>query len=428
MEPQTIITLYAVLLAAVTAAEQLLLQLNLQRAKKQGGTVPPEFQDSIPSEVLRRSTRYTISRGRLARISELTSRSLLLVLALTGLPGPMLSFWTAHLPGSIRPGLALIVSLSLLIGLVELPFSLYGQFRIEDRFGFNRMTLGLFLADLLREALLSLLIGLPLLALLFLFVETTGDLWWVIGFGITAGLQILLTLVYPLWIAPLFNRFSPLQEGSLRDRLLALAQRAHFPVQGIYIMDGSRRSRHSNAYFTGFGRSRRIVLYDTLTEQLTEDQLEGVLAHEIGHWKKKHILTGFLLSLAAMAAVFFLLHRFLEWDALFLAFGLDGSSPAAAFALGLYFFSPFLVLLTPAASLFTRRHEYQADQYSADLTGHPEYLKNGLIRLSKNNLSNLNPHPAYSFVYYSHPTVSERIRALEGAAPGKRKTKRDKEN
>lgn len=416
MQPETILTVYVILLLAVTAGEQVLLQLNLRRTKKHGDSVPPEFRDFISPEAFRKSSRYTLSRGRLARVSELVTRALLVGMALTGLPGPILAFWTGILPGNLMPGLALIVSLSLILGLVQLPFTLYGQFRIEDLFGFNRMTPGLFLADLLKEALLSLAIGLPLLSLLFLFVETAGDLWWIIGLGITAGVQFLLTLIYPLWIAPLFNRFTPLEEGSLRSRLMNLASQADFPVRGIYIMDGSRRSRHSNAYFAGFGRARRIVLYDTLTEQLTDEQLEGVLAHEIGHWKKKHILTSFILSLAALTGIFYLLHLFLGWEALFTAFGLPGSSPAAAFALGIYFFSPFLVILTPLFSLFTRRHEYQADRYSAELTEHPEYLQEGLLRLSRNNLSNLIPHPAYSFFYYSHPTVSERIRVLDTAA------------
>lgn len=411
--PAFLIRTYVIILLVITLLEEGLLFLNLTYTKGRGKTLPPFFEGRISPDLFFRSIRYTLDRGRLAAVSELAEKLLLLGIAWFGLCRPLSTLMHHLFPGNILPGLALLGALGLLAETVSLPFTLIRQFRIEAAYGFNRMTIKNFLTDLLKGLILSLLLGAPLLALLLLFIEHTGPWWWIIGLGVTAAFQTILMLLYPLVIAPLFNRFRPLEEGELRDRLTALAQKADFPLQGIYVMDGSRRSNHSNAYFTGFGRSRRIVLYDTLIEQLTPEELEGVLAHEIGHWKKKHILGHYLRALLFLAAGFCFLNQMISWEALYSAFGLVPGETSGILVIGLFFLPPLGFLLTPLFSGITRRQEYQADSYAAALTGTPDPLKEALMKLSRGNLSNLIPHPLYSFFYYSHPTVAERIKHLE---------------
>ena len=340
----------------------------------------------------------------------------------TGVLG-RLDHWLFHWlqgRGIASPLLAGILYILLLVwasSLLTLVVRLYGQFVIEARFGFNNTTWRTFLLDQVKSALLTVILGVPLLLGLFWFMAATGTRWWLYAFCFIAGFQLLVNYLYQPLIAPLFNKFQPLADGSLQRRLVELAARLRFRVRSVLVMDGSRRSRHSNAYFAGFGGAKRIVLYDTLLTALDETQVEAVLAHEIGHEKRhhvtKHLITSLLLTLAGLWLMSVLLHQ----PALFAAFGfhLAGvgapSSHAALVILSLLA-GPAGFFMQPLASAWIRRHEYEADRYAVRATGGAEALAGALITLSRDNLSNPNPHPWYSAYHYSHPTLVERLRAL----------------
>ena len=300
---------------------------------------------------------------------------------------------------------------SFLSGILSLPLELYETFRLEARFGFNQTTTGTFWLDKLKGLLLALVIGVPFLYALLAFVIYTGALWWLWAALFVIAFQLALTIIYPLLIAPLFNKFTPLAEGELKQRLEELARQCAFAVRGIFVMDGSKRSAHSNAYFTGLGRARRIVLYDTLIKQMSVPELAAVLAHEIGHYKKKHILKMLALSSVLTLCGFYVLSLLLYWKPLYAAFRLG----APSVPMGLLVFSLIAGHLAfwakPFFSWLSRKYEYQADAYAAGQAGAAP-METALIKLFEKNLSTLLPHPLYSAYHYSHPTLAERIRAL----------------
>jgi STE24 endopeptidase len=300
-----------------------------------------------------------------------------------------------------------------MFSLFSLPFSLYRQFVIEERFGFNRMTWKLLLLDISKGALLSIIIMTPLLYGLFWFMDRAGNFWWIYAFAGFSLFQLVVMILYPTLIAPLFNKFSPLEEGSLKEKILALARKLDFRTSGIFVMDGSKRSSHSNAYFTGIGHAKRIVLFDTLVRQMDEEQLTAVLAHEIGHEKANHVKKRFAVSLLASLAGFYILSLLLDYTPLFQAFGFDNPSYHAAVVILSFCAGPVTFFLQPLLAVLSRRHEYEADRFSVEATSSASGLKGALVRLSQKNLSNLTPHPWYSFYHYSHPTLAERISAME---------------
>jgi len=363
-----------------------------------------------------RSQRYAWNRGRLALWANTAQAAVALGLLLSGGLGGLQRLWARALPG---PGLAelagilLVFSVSLVFAAAALPFSLYGQFVVEARFGFNRMTPGLFILDLLKGLALSLGLGSPLLYLAFRLVKAS-PLWWLWAFLATSALQLLLAVLYPRLIAPLFNRFSPLPQGEVREQVEGLARRLGFRVRAISLVDGSRRSTHGNAYFAGLGRARRIVLFDTLLASLSPAQVAAVLAHEIGHQKKLHVPLRLAGTLAAGFAVFWLMGRALAFEPLFRAFGLAGGAAAApaAVVLLLFYAGPLALALRPLASWASRRQEHAADRYAYVEAGCGESFTEALLALARSNLANPAPHPWASFYFASHPTVLERVRAL----------------
>ncbi len=302
---------------------------------------------------------------------------------------------------------------SLFFSLVELPISLYRTFEIEERFGFNKSTLKLWVFDRLKGVILSGIIATPLLLALFWFMDRAGPWWWVYASVTVVLFQLVLVYVFPVWIAPLFNKFTPL-EGVLSDRIVALSEKLGFKIAGVFSMDGSRRSGHGNAYFTGFGGSKRIVLFDTLIQQMTEDQVLAVLAHEIGHQKMGHVKKMLFVSCVMTVLGFWAVSLGMNTGALYTAFGFERSSSHAALIIFSFLSGPVLFFASPLFSALSRRHEYQADKYAREAMGESVSLSRALIVLSKNNLSNLTPHPLYSAVHYSHPTLIERLRALQG--------------
>jgi STE24 endopeptidase len=364
-----------------------------------------------------RSVAYTLARSRLALAAGgLTTVGAVALVAsgalgalervLKGLPGPPL-----------LSGVGFVLAVALIFRLAAVPFGLYSQFVVERRFGFSAMKPRLWLADFIKGLVLSAAILGPSSAGLLLLMDRAGRMWWLLAAGLGIVLEVLLVVVYPTLIAPLFNRFTPLPEGDLRSRVLGLAAKLGYGVRGIYVMDASRRSRHTNAYFTGLGRSRRIVLYDTLMERVGVEETLAVLAHEIGHARLGHVWKGLVLQCAAMTAGLWVVARLVGHGPLYLAFGLGGATAASALVILALCAGPFTFLLQPLVSLWSRRHEYAADAYSRVALGSGAPLVSALFRLATDNLSNLSPHPLYSFYHYTHPTLAERVAALEASGP-----------
>jgi len=414
---QGIARVVAVLMAAIWLTRRILDTLNLSSIKKHQGKIPAElqklgFQDEEKAE---KSAQYSAEKLRFGQFADswdtLISAALLFSGMLGWADGILQRLFTEK---PLTASVAFMVLLFLFSHALEFPFRVYQTFHLEGKWGFNKSTWGLFIADELKGLILGAVIGIPLLYAFFAFIKYTGDAWWIWALLFIGGFQILLMLVYPFWIAPLFNKFDPLPDGELKTKLMELAEKTDFPVQDIMVMDGSRRSGHSNAYFTGMGKFRRIVLYDTLVEQLSVDELCGVLAHEIGHNKKKHTVFLLLLNLLLMGLGLWLMSLLLTWEPLFAAFGMQPSAHGALFLVttlsGMVGF-----VLSPLPHILSRTFEYQADAYAATHTGTKD-LSTALISLTRENLSNLFPHPIYSFFYYSHPTVPERIRAMENAS------------
>ena len=411
MKPQEILILFLSLFFLELIWEQFLLWLNLRHARSCKDN-PPELAVEIwGRQDCQRAIDYSRSKTLLAVVSSLVSSGLVLLLVLSGWLGSLESRVSSLAVGPILQGILYVYLISLIFGVVSLPTTIYAQFVIEARYGFNRMTWKLFILDGLKSLLVSFVLMTPLLALLFVLIRA-GTLWWLWGFILFTAFQLVMIVLYPKVIAPLFNKFTLLEEGSLKEKVEALADRLGFKTRGIFVMDGSKRSRHSNAYFSGLGRVKRIVLFDTLIRSLEEDQVAGVLAHEIGHEKLGHILKRLALSVSSGLLGFWLLSLLLNYSPFFEAFGFSGTSPQAVLVLVMFVSGPFTFYLKPLFSWWSRRHEYQADHFVKSRTRYGKAFQTALKRLSKDNLSNPVPHPLYSFYHYSHPTTLERIRAL----------------
>ncbi len=411
MKPQAILILFLSLFFLELIWEQFLLWLNLRHARSCKDN-PPELAVEIwGRQDYQRAVDYSRSKTYLAVISSLVGSGLVLLLVSSGWLGTLESWVSSLAVGTILQGILYVYLISLIFGVVSLPTTIYAQFVIEARYGFNRMTWKLFILDGLKSLLVSLVLMTPLLALLFVLIRA-GTLWWLWGFILFTAFQLVMIVLYPKVIAPLFNKFTPLEEGSLKEKVQALADHLGFKTRGIFVMDGSKRSRHSNAYFSGLGRVKRIVLFDTLIRSLEEDQVAGVLAHEIGHEKLGHILKRLALSVSSGLLGFWLVSLLLNYSPFFEAFNFSGPSPQAVLVLVMFVSGPFTFYLKPLFSWWSRRHEYQADHFVKSRTRYGKAFQTALKRLSKDNLSNPVPHPLYSFYHYSHPTTLERIRAL----------------
>ncbi|MCK5735641.1 MAG: M48 family metallopeptidase [Spirochaetaceae bacterium] len=387
--------------------------LNINSSLKNRGRIPEAFKESVDEKTYRRSVEYTLRKGRFGLLSSLEGRALVLIVLFTGAAGALdslLSSW--HLP-LYWHGLLFLGLSSAALGLAGLPSSLYSRFVIEEEFGFNTMSARDYFGDMLKQMPIGIVILMILLAGLYGALAWTGGWWWLAAWGFWMIFQLLMVVLYPLVIAPIFNKFEPLPEGSLKKRLSALAERCGFSNKGIFVMDGSRRSRHSNAYFTGLGKFRRIVIYDTLVESLGEEELEAVLAHEIGHWNFGHIRKRLMVSFISSLGMFALVGILLKWKPLFTAFGFTMPSLHALLFWLIFFSGPLTALISPLSNIWSRKHEYQADRFAVEQTENNQYMKGALLKLSKDNLSNMTPHPAYSFWHYSHPALSERLEALD---------------
>lgn len=419
MSAMTILIVFILLFSFEFLWELLLTLLNIASVRRNRAVVPVRFRGAVPEETYRRSAEYTLAKSRFSIMVQAITSALTLTVVVSGLLGRfdlLLGGLSLH---RYLHGVLYVLGAAGVSGLVSLPFAWHSQFGIEQRFGFNRMTPALFLADVIRSILVSVALAVPVLLGLFLFMDTAGGLWWLYAAVFVTVLQLALTVLYPLVIAPLFNTFTPLPEGSLREKIEDLARGLEFKTNGIFVMDSSRRSKHSNAYFTGIGKAKRIVLYDTLVNGFSEDEVVSVLAHEIGHEKMRHVVKRLAVSTVLTFLMFRLLALVLPYEPLYRAFGFAAPSYHALLVILALASGPLTFAFTPLFSFWSRKHEYEADRFAAEAAGTPRHLTGALLRLGTENLSNLTPHPLYSFYHYSHPTLAERLAALESAGKGK---------
>ncbi len=400
--------IFLLLLALGTLLQLWLLQRHLVHVARHRNQVPDAFAGKVALEEHQRAADYTRAKGSLARVDILLGSLLLLLWTLGGGIDQLDSVWRAFGWSAIPTGLALFFTFFFINSLLELPVSLARTFRLEAAFGFNRTTPGQFFKDRLLGMLLGALLGGPLLAVILWLMQRAGDSWWLAAWAVWMAFSLGLTWAYPRLIAPLFNRFEPLAEGETRERIQRLLQRCGFTSDGIFVMDGSKRSSHGNAYFTGFGKNKRIVFFDTLLERLSVDEVEAVLAHELGHFRHRHVLKQMalmaLLSLAGMALLGWLSGQTWFYNDL----GINEPSDAAALLLFMLALPVFTLFFTPLGSYLSRRYEFEADDYAMSQTG-GEFLMRALVKLYRDNASTLTPDPLYSLFHDSHPPAPVRI-------------------
>lgn len=415
---QFVIVLFLIFFALEFLVESILNEMNLGHVRRrlEQQKVPDFFEGKIGLVNYQRSVDYTVAKGRFQRWAEVYG-ALVALYVLFGGVLPYLDRLSqdmgAYFPvGTQATGILFCLSIGLSFSILSLPTDLYSTFVLEERFGFNQTTLKLYLVDKLKGLFLAALIGIPFLFGLLWFMGETGPYWWLWAFLFIFAFQILMVIVYPTLIAPLFNKFEPLKEGEFRRRILALADQAGFRTSGIYTMDGSKRSTHSNAYFTGIGKSKRIVLFDTLLEQMTADQGVAVLAHEIGHYKMKHVRRTLVIRTICLLVALYLFSLLVDYQPLFRAFGLERPSSHGALVLFSLISGPATFYLTPLMNFLSRRHEYEADRFAVRTLKDGKPMEEALLKLTVKNLSNLTPHPWYSAYHYSHPTPAQRISAI----------------
>jgi STE24 endopeptidase len=395
--------------------ELVVAQLNLRSLSPQ---LPSEFAGVYDALQYARSQDYTRTTTRFSLLQSTVSLILTLLFILLG------GFNVVDLAArdfgfsAIPTGLIFAGLLALLSTILSLPFSIYSTFVIEQRFGFNTTTVATFILDNLKAMLLTIVLGGPLLAAILWFFETSGSMAWLYCWSASVAFILIVQFLAPVVIMPLFNTFVPLVEGELKEAITRYAAAQRFAIQGIYTMDGSKRSTRANAFFTGFGRFRRIVFFDTLMDKLTAGEIVAVLAHEMGHYKLKHIPITMALSILQMGLLFFILSLFLGNQGLFAAFGMENISIYASLVFFGFLYAPISTLLAIAFNAFSRRNEYQADRFAADTDAGGEALISGLKKLSVSNLSNLTPHPLHVVLNYSHPPILARIAALRRLGAG----------
>jgi STE24 endopeptidase len=412
---------FAVALLGSLTVKFWLATRQMRHVAEHRGQVPAAFVGTVTPESHAKAAAYTLAKGRFGLVTMAFGSAVLLCWTLLG----GLDALNAALRGALLPGwgamayqLALLAAFTAIGGLIELPLEWYSTFRIEQRFGFNRMTLGLWLADTLKGAAVGAVIGLPLAGLILWIMGATGGLWWLWAWVAWVAFNLVLLVLYPTVIAPLFNKFEPLPDEALKSRVQALMQRCGFAAKGLFVMDGSKRSAHANAYFTGLGSAKRVVFFDTLLSRLSPGEVEAVLAHELGHFKHKHVLKRmlgiFAFSLSGLALLGWLAGQSGFYTGLGVAPNLAAPNDALALLLFMLALPPFTFFVSPLMAHFSRRHEFQADAYACQQANGRD-LANALLKLHEDNASTLTPDPIYVRFYYSHPPASERLAALTAA-------------
>lgn len=413
MAGNLLIDLFILLLVSKAAAELWLGFLNRRSVLANRGVVPEAFRGFIDQETYDKSVAYTLAKNTFGSFETIYDTVLLGGIVLSGfLPWLFYSF-VSVLGMSLWAQALTLVGMGIVIALFSLPLDWYSQFRIEEHFGFNRSSIKLWIIDKIKGLALVCVIGIPVLWVVLIFFEVMPNTWWLWAFAFLFGFQLLMMILYPQLIMPLFNKLEPMKDGELKDRLMRLADRTGFKASTIQVIDGSKRSGHSNAFFTGFGKFRRIVLFDTLIEQLKPVELEAVLAHEIGHYKKGHVLKLLAVSAVTTFLMFAAIAWFVKKPWFFESFGFSPSSGMVP-ALVVFFLLSGLITfwLTPLMNLMSRKHEYEADAFAKEAMKSAEPLISSLRKLSEKNLSNLTPDPLFSAFHYSHPTLLEREKAI----------------
>ena len=401
-------------LALTLAARLWLAVRQIRHVAAHRGEVPAAFAGRVPLEAHQKAADYTVDRTRAGIAALLAESGLLLALTLGGGITALHGVATANLPG-LAAGVALIFGVMAISALVDLPFAIYRQFVIEARYGFNRMTPRLFCTDLARQAVLAAVIGTPVILAVLWLMAAMGERWWLYVWLFWSAFNLAVVFVYPTWIAPLFNKFTPLPEGDMKACIEALLARCGFRASGLFVMDGSKRSSHGNAYFTGFGRSKRIVFFDTLLERLAPPEVEAVLAHELGHFARRHIVKRIAFLFAASLAFLWLLGQLIDAPWFHAGLGVPAGDTAVSLLAFFLAVPVFTFPFAPLASALSRRHEFEADAYAAAHASGDDLVR-ALVKLYTDNAATLTPDPLHSAVYDSHPPAALRVARLQAAA------------
>jgi len=411
-------TLFIAFLLSTLVVRLWLAMRQVRHVLSHRSAVPTEFTGQISLSSHQRAADYTAARVRLAVFETIFDAAVLVVLTLMGGLQLLDTFVSTLATHELLRQMLLMVSLGLVLGVLGLPFSVYRQFGLEAKFGFNRMTPRLFVMDAIKGLLVAAIMGLPLLAAVLWLMAEAGTLWWLWAWGLWSGFNILALLIYPTWIAPLFNKFTPLSDANLATSINGLAKRCGFALNGLFVMDGSKRSAHGNAYFTGFGRTRRIVFFDTLLSRLTTDEIIAVLAHELGHFKHHHVIKRMVMSFAGALFFFAILGWLAQQTWFYTDLGvtprLGGRNDAMALILFFMVIPVFTFALTPLFSWLSRKDEFQADHF-ASTQSDARQLVSALVKLVDDNASTLTPDPVHSAFYDSHPPAAIRIQQLLAA-------------
>ena len=388
-----------------------LSQRHIAHIQAHRSAVPDAFKEKISLEEHQKAADYTSTKVKFGRLPMMYDAAIVLLwLFGGGLELLDQNVRTLEL-SPIYTGIIVILGMVIISSLLDLPFSIYSTFVIEERFGFNRTTVKTFITDIFKGALLTIIIGMPLVWVVLWLMEKAGENWWLYTWAVWTAFSLFIAWAYPTWIAPIFNKFTPLEEGETLNRITSLLNRCGFNSNGIFVIDGSKRSSHGNAYFSGFGKNKRIVFFDTLLESLDDDELEAVLAHELGHFKRKHIIKGMGLTIATTLLALWVLSWLMQNEWFYTALGVSTSSTYIALLLFTIVMPVFTFLLSPLLSMLSRKNEFEADEFAAQQS-EAKNLISALVNLYKENANTLTPDPLYSAFYDSHPPASVRIAHL----------------
>jgi len=397
-------------LALMVILRRWLAQRQISHVLAHRAAVPEQFAGRLELPAHQKAADYTVTLTRFGRVSLAFEVVVLLSLTFAGGLQALHDFWNTRLEG-ISYGVALIFGVIAISSVIDLPLALYRQFVIEEKFGFNRMTIKLFIVDLIKQTALGLAIGTPVLIAVLWLMAQMGNMWWLYVWLFWCGFNLLILFIYPTWIAPLFNKFTPLDDAALKARIEALLARCGFASSGLFVMDGSKRSNHGNAYFTGFGKTKRIVFFDTLLSRLQPVEVEAVLAHELGHFKHHHVVKRIILLFAMSLAFLAALGQLMSAEWFFSGLGVSTQNTALALILFFLVVPVFTFLLTPLMSILSRRHEFEADRYAAQHASANDLVK-ALVKLYEDNAATLTPDPLHSLFYDSHPPAALRVERL----------------
>ena len=407
-----LLIIFLVIFAVNVVFRWLLTYINVRHLRLYGHNVPEVFKGEIDEATLSKMSDYTADTSRFGSIEHFFDDIVTLVILLSGFLPLLVSIILFYKLNFILSGLIFFGVLALLSSVLDIPFNLYSTFVIEKRYGFSTMTVRLWIADFLKSLIVSAVLMGILLGAMLALIQYAEHSWWFWVWIFFSLFQLLMIWLYPVLIAPLFNKFEPVRDGALKEDIISLMAKVGLKAKGVFQVDAGKRSKHTNAYFTGLGKTKRIVLFDTLLNSHSADEILSVLAHEAGHWKKKHIMKQLVFTEIASLAVFYIIYLLLGWPLLYETFGFNQNLPYVGLLLIAALLGPIAFFLAPLGAILMRKFEREADDYCLNLLGTVKPMINALKRLAKDNLANLHPHPFYAWFYYSHPPLAERIARL----------------